>query len=69
MRVISALDVHWVDSGRFFLTGSIDRPVKYWDMEDLSGPMYEQDKSALVLSAAWMHHWAISAQGYDYFSG
>lgn len=39
--------------------------MKYWDLEDLSGPLNEQEGSSPIVNIVWLQQWAVSAVGFD----
>lgn len=62
------MDVHWLDNCRFMISSAADRILKFWDLDDLSGPMYEHELTNIPVSAAWMHHWVVAALGSDFLN-
>lgn len=64
LTVISALSFNPEYDGRFFMTGSHDRGVKFWDMEDLSAPMTHH-RRGYVTDGVWLNLWISSITSYD----
>ncbi|PSN45561.1 hypothetical protein C0J52_21367 [Blattella germanica] len=42
--------------GRFLMTGSFDRTIKFWDLEDTTAPITVSKKGS-VTDGAWLSHW------------
>ncbi|XP_034244212.1 general transcription factor 3C polypeptide 2 [Thrips palmi] len=64
LTVVSALSFNPEYDGRFFMTGSHDRGVKFWDMEDLSAPMTHH-RRGYVTDGVWLNLWISSITSYD----
>lgn len=64
LTVVSALSFSPEYDGRFFMTGSHDRGVKFWDMEDLSAPMTHH-RRGYVTDGVWLNLWISSITSYD----
>ncbi|KAJ9574666.1 hypothetical protein L9F63_008198 [Diploptera punctata] len=44
------------EDGRYFMTGSFDRSIKFWDLEDTTAPITVNKKGS-VTDGAWLTHW------------
>ncbi|KAK3914402.1 General transcription factor 3C polypeptide 2 [Frankliniella fusca] len=64
LTVISALSFNPEHDGRFFMTGSHDRGIKFWDMEDLSAPITHH-RRGFVTDGVWLNLWMSSITSYD----
>lgn len=64
MFYFTALSFNPGYDGRFFMTGSHDRGVKFWDMEDLSSPMTHH-RRGYVTDGVWLNLWISSITSYD----
>lgn len=64
LTVVSALSFNPEYDGRFFMTGSHDRGIKFWDMDDLSAPMTHH-RRGYVTDGVWLNLWISSITSYD----
>lgn len=68
-HAVTGVSLYHLNEGRrWLLTTSLDKTVKYWDLENPIAPISNFLKS-VTTDAAWMTHWICTLQTYDDYLG
>lgn len=56
---------HLNGGGRWLMTGSLDRMIKVWDMENPAIPVCSTKKKHILMDGVWLNHWLSSIVTFD----
>ncbi|KAF5289007.1 hypothetical protein FQA39_LY03886 [Lamprigera yunnana] len=64
-HAVTALHLYHLNDGRrWLMSGSIDRNIKYWDLDNPAVPISSFTK-LIVTDGAWLNHWLTSLHTFD----